>query len=858
MQHMVKNRKVWAVLIALVLVLHTMLGAGIGRVQAEEAVPAGQTVEQEAVSSTEVDVVQEDAQAEAGQTGDQTVVEESSAAKDEETVEEAPASNTETPVVEEVKAPAADAETPAVDAETPAAVEETPAAEEQTPESDVEVPAEEEDTLAADKEAADKEAADKEAAEEEAELAAKAEAVTPVIEENIITSVSITTANGSVIDADHPVNVNDALQLNYQFALPDGKGYGAGSTFEFPVPSQFPIYNAVTEPLIVSDREGETIGELRVTTDRTVKLTFNDYIANHKDVKGNLTIRTVLTETTVSGQEQVEISFPVAGGMVPVIIYVTKPTPPVRDDANIFYKLHTSTNYADKQAAWGIFINKDKLNLNKVVVTDTFPNGGLELVRASLAVEVEGTNADGKGNNQYSAYTGDYDVDVLDNNLRKGFVVTFNGPVTESLRITYTTNYDSKELTDSTVNQGFVNRANLTAEIGGQDGEGPAEQIAKQSQVAFYEPFVNKEGAQNGDRLNWAITINKNQSMIQNARIIDTADNRQTLDRDSFRLYQANVDRNGTVTKTGDVLTEGTDYTLNMAEDGTTGFTLAFNNTINSTYVLEYSSIFNAAEAKDLDEIVNTVRFTGEGIRGGTVESESKIIVRVTTGSGSGSGTIPVTQPPVTEPPVTQPPVTEPPVTQPPVTQPPATQPPVTTIPENPVPVGPPVVTPDTPTPGTPVFTPDTPTPVTPTPGTPTPVTPTPDTTIPDETIPAGPPVVPTEPVTTVPDETIPQGPPVVPTEPVTTVPDETIPQGPPIVPVDTQPMPMQPVPMQPEMMIPDETIPQGPPVITGTVVSSEPMLPQTGEESKLPFVLGGLGLILFGLYLRRSGRMAK
>lgn len=150
------------------------------------------------------------------------------------------------------------------------------------------------------------------------------------------------------------------------------------------------------------------------------------------------------------------------------------------------------------------------------------------------------------------------------------------------------------------------------------------------------EVYVSKTGARNGDLVDWEIKINEGQSLVENARIIDTPSANQVLVRDSFKLYKGDVAANGTVTS-GALLTPGTDYEVVFHKGALDeeSFELIFNGSIDTAYVLRYSS--EIAVTADREPVTNEVSFVGDGVTSGVKETEYSVVIRFSDGSGTGS-----------------------------------------------------------------------------------------------------------------------------------------------------------------------------------------------------------------------------
>ncbi|MGO4273474.1 SpaA isopeptide-forming pilin-related protein, partial [Paenibacillus sp. TAF58] len=148
--------------------------------------------------------------------------------------------------------------------------------------------------------------------------------------------------------------------------------------------------------------------------------------------------------------------------------------------------------------------------------------------------------------------------------------------------------------------------------------------------------YVNKNGTQSGDKINWTININRGQSTVDAAKITDIPSDNQFLLPDSFHLFATSVASDGTITKTTE-LAKGTDYNVAILtdNDGKQKFELIFTNQISKPYILEYQSLI---AANDNDTVSNQVSFTGNNNTTVSKSTSKNVIVAVSSGSGTGSG----------------------------------------------------------------------------------------------------------------------------------------------------------------------------------------------------------------------------
>ncbi|MGV6935354.1 collagen binding domain-containing protein [Paenibacillus sp. CMM36] len=168
------------------------------------------------------------------------------------------------------------------------------------------------------------------------------------------------------------------------------------------------------------------------------------------------------------------------------------------------------------------------------------------------------------------------------------------------------------------------------------DGQKTVSKWAAQVTVPHGGEYVSKVGTQNGNKIDWSIRINEGQSHVSNAKIIDQPSSNQILIEDSFHLYSTIIAANGNTTK-GTELIRNQDYKLYIKTDaqGQQTFELAFAKDISSAFILEYQSFIHA---EDKAKVSNKVAFEGDRLTTEIRETSQEIIVRTSSGSGSGGG----------------------------------------------------------------------------------------------------------------------------------------------------------------------------------------------------------------------------
>ncbi|WP_127460517.1 collagen binding domain-containing protein [Paenibacillus elgii] len=275
-----------------------------------------------------------------------------------------------------------------------------------------------------------------------------------------------------------------------------------------------------------------------------------------------------------------------------------------------------------KQITWTVGVNYNGKTLAGAVVQDTLESGQ-KLIDNSLTVYNMNIAANGTpslGTVVDSTYY-NYTVDK-DNKL----TVTFLKPISAPYTIVFKTSLEGK-LIDNKVN----NTATLF------DGTTPvSKNLTASVNIPFGGEYLNKSGTQNGDKINWTILINRGQSTVTNAKIVDTPSENQLLLPGTFKLFTTKVDAGGKVTK-GTELVKDVDYSLEIKtdDDGKQSFELSFLKKLSTSAILEYQSLI---VAKDQDKVSNKIAFTGNNETTVTKDTSTSIVVGVSSGSGTIGG----------------------------------------------------------------------------------------------------------------------------------------------------------------------------------------------------------------------------
>jgi uncharacterized surface anchored protein len=275
-----------------------------------------------------------------------------------------------------------------------------------------------------------------------------------------------------------------------------------------------------------------------------------------------------------------------------------------------------------KELLWSVGFNYNENNIEQAVVEDIL-EANQTLVGNSLVVHKMIISANGSNSLGNLVASDQYDYVVTPQNK---LILTFREPISGAYTIDFKTSLEGQLIPDTIAN---------TAKV--YDGQTPVSRnLTASVSIPHGGEYVSKNGSQNGDKINWQITVNQGQSKLWDAEIFDTPSRNQVLVSDSFHLFSMKAAANGDLTKDIE-LVKGVGYTVDILTDATGNqtFRLKFRSLISTAFVLEYQSVI---AARDQESITNAVSFSGNNVQTITKETVKDIVVGVSSGSGTGNG----------------------------------------------------------------------------------------------------------------------------------------------------------------------------------------------------------------------------
>lgn len=344
-----------------------------------------------------------------------------------------------------------------------------------------------------------------------------------------------------------------------------------GSGMEI-VAGSFRVFDLTFQP------NGNIATQTEVLPTPTVTQSGNEFSLSLGDISSAKRI-TYKTQITNVNQAAFVNTAEMEGTGVPVGTSVTTTVRPTI--ANTVAKSTVGTiNYTEKSMSWRLTIRPIKEAMNNLIITDTFDNKGLSILPGTIVVR--------RGSTDLLKDT-DYTIAIIDNDVTKGFVLTFLTPVTGA---EYTVNYKTlfDRLTHVTPENArrFINRARF------QWQETTTGNSLDVSRTAFYD--IRDIGVTNGDKsgvlrktdrqIDWVINVNYLQEPLENLTVVDSIVGNQELVVSSFKIYHASRLANGNIVINEEV--EEDQYTVNQLN--TSGFNIEFKGATDRFFQIVYTT----------------------------------------------------------------------------------------------------------------------------------------------------------------------------------------------------------------------------------------------------------------------------
>lgn len=202
----------------------------------------------------------------------------------------------------------------------------------------------------------------------------------------------------------------------------------------------------------------------------------------------------------------------------------------------IIYKTLSGVDYQTKKADWKVTINGDNYPMAEVVVTDTFPQGGLQFIPESLVIK------NGSGTVLSStAYQLDYVTQAQPN---KGFKIVFNSAISGTYTIGYQTFFNKDWIwgtTDNFINNARIDWVDDSAISHWTEAKGLFIPRIEEKNNGFKSGSYNATAKE----ITWTVGVNYNSKAIEDPQVTDLLKTGQVLVPGSLKVYTMKIAKNG-------------------------------------------------------------------------------------------------------------------------------------------------------------------------------------------------------------------------------------------------------------------------------------------------------------------------
>lgn len=291
-------------------------------------------------------------------------------------------------------------------------------------------------------------------------------------------------------------------------------------------------------------------------------------------------------------------------------------------------------NAQTKTIKWSIAVNLSGNLLNNAFLTDQIKDNQA-YIPGTLKVYEAHTNKDGTVSKDDEGDDNQKMTEVTEPGTDDTFTIHFPDQSQHTYIIEFETSLIGQVIDES---KEYDNHATYS-------NDGRDRDVIGKVTIKNGGTHMQKSGEQDADDpgyVNWHLTINAAQSVLNNVVVTDKPSNNQIVDQDSIKLYETSVAVDGTITPDkSKPLTEGDDYTLSVTTDNVTGdqvITVTFLHEISSAYYMEYRALINSSAAGQSDKVTNEASITGEGTKTVTDDDGHDVVVEIDHSGGTASG----------------------------------------------------------------------------------------------------------------------------------------------------------------------------------------------------------------------------
>lgn len=290
------------------------------------------------------------------------------------------------------------------------------------------------------------------------------------------------------------------------------------------------------------------------------------------------------------------------------------------DQQNVIKKA-TDVDYSEKTIGWKINVNKNHYYMENLVLKDTYtPNPGLTMAKkadGTLDFEIRDVTK-----NILLVPGVDYGLTVEKNadDVETGFKVIFKdgyNPTESELEINYHTNFDISLLDPEIPSLDHFNNAiNATWE----DQSGGSHHSDDNTNFKPIDPYqlnAKKDGTYNAQtkHITWTIAVNLSGNELKDAELRDAIKENQDYIKDSIKVYEATIQKNGAVVKKQPetVINDQMKKIAGPDVDNDQTLAIDFPDGSKETYLIEFETSVEGKIIEGSNKYTNTAEYENRG-----------------------------------------------------------------------------------------------------------------------------------------------------------------------------------------------------------------------------------------------------
>ncbi|TFJ93066.1 Cna B-type domain-containing protein [Lentibacillus salicampi] len=309
------------------------------------------------------------------------------------------------------------------------------------------------------------------------------------VEENIIDTFVLEQSDGTPVDPDDQINLEEGLDLKLEWSLPNGHGYTEGDTFKLQLPDQFAELN-------LPDGDLDGYGTYSVDNSGFVTFTFSESIEQESNITGYFAIEVELDQEEITTTED-KLEFKVNEEVVETIPVNYQPTG--GQAINKTGQHGDDRQFNTETIDWTVDINTTLESLENAAITDDM-QANLALDPDSIELYEAEVNINGE---VLSVADEPVDISAMNDSTEEQLLLNL-GDTNQAYQLKYTTN-----ITDDKGEE-YSNTATLSSDNKNDASSGATISVDRQDHLKKTSSAFNQED----HSVDWQVEYNFDEKQL--------------------------------------------------------------------------------------------------------------------------------------------------------------------------------------------------------------------------------------------------------------------------------------------------------------------------------------------------------